>query len=308
LNKNHLVYLCIVVALISIIVYFLYYNTTLLYRQQTVLKGTDKFDIKEIYPTKEGGREWFIDMDNPKKDSLFSITNDIPLVKNTGDGSWSVNNSMIRMNVITTKGYSPWKNIEMTGYVKVISSSPLINQNKSSNSKDNKNNNRDSDSEESSNIVDVDWRARGGVHNSKNPCKGTALNGGIYSDGTVTWKKEIWHTGGYTDARGTNKVTNSLYDRWIGWKVVMYNIQNNKAVKMESYLDNKNNNQWLKVADLIDNGGWYANSPNALFYSAGCDKPKDYIITNGGPIATFRADNAELNFKNLSIREIQTPS
>jgi hypothetical protein len=74
---------------------------------------------------------------------------------------------------------------------------------------------------------------------------------------------------------------------------------------MESYLDDKNNNDWKKVADLIDNGGWYTSSPDSVFYSAGCGKPKNYIITNAGPIATFRADNAELNFKDLSIREIQ---
>jgi hypothetical protein len=236
-------------------------------------------------------------MDNPIKDPSFSITDDIPIKKNNKYDSWSINGSNIRMNVITPKGYSPWKNIEMTGYVKITS---LINQTKSITKGDNNN-------EENDNNVDVDWRARGGVHNNKDPCEGTALNGGIDIDGTVSWKKEIWHTGGYTDARGNNKVTNSISDKWIGWKVVMYNIQNNNAVKMESYLDDKNNNQWLKVADLIDNGGWYANSPDSIFYSADCGKPKDYIITNGGPIATFRADNVELNFKNLSIREIQPP-
>jgi hypothetical protein len=236
-------------------------------------------------------------MDNPIKDHLFSITDDTPINRNIKDDSWLINGSNIRMNVITPKDFAPWKNIEMTGYVKITSS---INQTKSIIKEDNNN-------EENNNIVDVDWRARGGVHNSKYPCEGTALNGGIDIDGIVSWKKEIWHTGGYTDARGTNKATNSISDKWIGWKTIIYNIENNKAVKMESYLDDKNNNQWSKVADLIDNGRWYANSPDALFYSAGCGKPKDYIIKNGGPIATFRADNVELNFKNLSIREIQPP-
>jgi hypothetical protein len=36
----------------------------------------------------------------------------------------------------------------------------------------------------------------------------------------------------------------------------MYNIDNDKAVKMESYLDDQNNNHWKKVTDLVDNGGW----------------------------------------------------
>jgi uncharacterized membrane protein len=34
----------------------------------------DKFGIKEIYPTKPGGREWFVNMDEPRSDGLFFIT------------------------------------------------------------------------------------------------------------------------------------------------------------------------------------------------------------------------------------------
>jgi len=38
--------------------------------------GTDtlnKFATKKIYPTSKGGREWFVNMNNPKNDSIFSI-------------------------------------------------------------------------------------------------------------------------------------------------------------------------------------------------------------------------------------------
>ena len=64
--------------------------------------------------------------------------------------------------------------------------------------------------------------------------------------------------------------------KWIGWKVVMYNIEvnNNTAVKMESYLDINNDGKWLKVIDLIDNGGWYARYSDTEFYGAGCDRLK----------------------------------
>jgi len=47
-------------------------------------------------------------------------------------------------------------------------------------------------------------------------------------------KREIWHTGGYIDERDKAKVTDPILGRWIGWKVVMYNINNDTAVKMES--------------------------------------------------------------------------
>ena len=48
---------------------------------------------------------------------------------------------------------------------------------------------------------------------------------------------------------------------------------------MESYLDDKANNHWIKVADLIDDGGWYSNSSDSVFCSANCNNPKDYVIT-----------------------------
>src|ERR1051326_3285560 len=97
-----------------------------------------------------------------------------------------------------------------------------------------------------------------------------------------------------------NMAYRRLY-RWVGWKFVIYKINNNQAVKMESYLDSKNDNNWRKVTDIVDSGGWYAKSPDNVFYSANCGKHKDYIITNAGPIATFRADNIAMNFKDLSI-------
>ena len=45
------------------------------------------FKIKEIYPTKPGGREWFIDMANPQADRLFDP--DSPIFKEP-DGSWQI--------------------------------------------------------------------------------------------------------------------------------------------------------------------------------------------------------------------------
>ena len=87
--------------------------------------------------------------------------------------------------------------------------------------------------------------------------------------------------------------------------LVMYNIANDTAVRMQSYLDDNNNNQWVKVADIIDDGGWYADASDNEFYSADCGKPKDYIITDSGPTVTFRSDNIVWDLKNLSVREIQ---
>jgi hypothetical protein len=176
----------------------------------------DKFGIKKMYPTTQGGREWFIDMINPKSDGIFSITSNYNITKQR-DASWRIDAPMVRMNIDTLPGAEPWKNVEITGYAKVVSKSSPNNN------------------------TDLDWSARGGIQNSGIPCEGTALHGGLHIDGSVGWKKEIWQVGGYTAERAKAKVlTDSILGRWIGWKVVMYNINNDTAVKMESYIDDKN--------------------------------------------------------------------
>src|SRR5215208_8419159 len=113
---------------------------------------TDKFGIKKMYPTSEGGREWYIDMINPKSDRTFSITDHYNITKQT-DGSWRIDAPMVRMNVITPPAAEPWKNIEITGYAKVVSMSYP------------------------NNVTALDWSARGGrqnavVHVKVQPCMG----------------------------------------------------------------------------------------------------------------------------------------
>ena len=246
-----------------------------------------KFKIKEIYPTKQDGREWFINMDNPTGDGIFDPGS--PISKQP-DGSWQIvgrqTNSKfgneVRMNVDTPPRQGPWKNVEITGYAKVISA--------------------DSPDDH------LDGYARGGKHTPDAPCDGSALKGWLSIDGIASWVKEIWFPGGYTDQRDKVHAThddNPILGRWIGWKVVMYNVDTNRAVRMESYLDDQDNNHWRKITSLVDSDGWYARGSDQEFYSAGCGKPKDYIITNSGPITTFRSDNMSWDFADLSVREIQ---
>jgi hypothetical protein len=261
--------------------------------------GVDKFGIKEIYPTTEGGREWYVNMANPKNDPIFSLGSNQSIIKqnSSNDGhdgsgiSWRITNPQVRMYVDTPPGSAQWKNVEVTGYVKINKTNVTTAEHYQDDIPDH-----------------IAWLARSGVHSNKAPCNGTALSGAIRDDGTVGWKKEIWFTGGYTNETAKAKPTNSIADRWIGWKVVVYNIDNNdKAVKMESYLDDKNDNHWVKVTNLTDSGGWYADRSDKEFYSVNCGRPKDYVITNSAPRVVFRADNMILDFKNLSVREIEPP-
>jgi hypothetical protein len=247
--------------------------------------STDAFGIHEIYPTAPGGREWFIDMNNPTSDGVFDPGT---AITRNPDGSWRVSGEdngkyQVRMNVNTPAGFKEWKNVEITGYARVAVSFP---PNPGHNA--------------------LTWYARGGVHSISAPCDGTSLKGRLHVGGGADWLKEIWHAGGYTSPLGKTNATDLVTGRWIGWKVAIYNIDNDTAVKMESYIDDSVTNSWRQVSSLTDRGGWYASDSDAEFYSIDCGKPKDYIITNSGTTATFRSDRIVWDFKSLSVREIAT--
>jgi hypothetical protein len=81
---------------------------------------TDRFGISEIYPTKTDGREWYVNMDNPKDDRSFYASSNISVTRQS-EGSWQVTNPEVRLNVITLPGQDEWRDVEMTGYVMVLS-------------------------------------------------------------------------------------------------------------------------------------------------------------------------------------------
>lgn len=66
--------------------------------------GVDKFGIKEIYPTKSNGDEWYMNMNDIIHDPRTSFTASKPITKNP-DGSWKVSSTKVRFNVYTSSGY-----------------------------------------------------------------------------------------------------------------------------------------------------------------------------------------------------------
>jgi hypothetical protein len=264
----------------------------------------DIFDVSKIYPTADGGREWFVNMSNPVNSSHFSEWGGFELIKQN-DGSWRVNSTHVRLVVETPQNMTKWKNVEITGYAK-LSLPTSVNSTSSFGSNSN---NSAMHSNESGEFEDFAFIGRSGRHSSQTPCEGTAYVGGLHTEGMVGWKKEIWHTGGYTEERANNLVTKPFLDRWVGWKVIIYNLEvnNQTAVKLESYLDDYNNDSWKKVTELIDSGGWYSRSSVEEFFSADCGKMRDQIIAEPGPYVIFRSDGLILDFKNLSVREINPP-
>ncbi len=256
----------------------------------------DQFGIIKLYPSKNNGEEWFINMDNPLSDSRFNPQNTI--TKNP-DGSWKMKSTQVRMNVYTSTGYNSaniptldhsviaskgymlapndWRNFEMTQYVKV-NTSP---------SDDN-----------------FAPYGRGGRHTGSGPpegCEGSSIKGDVFFSGKVRFAKEQWHVSYvFTNIK---TATGSIVDKWVGIKFIVYNfVENNKVVvKTELWLDTNNNGNFVKVDENVDRGGWGTEG-------TACGGAPDQIISWGGPITTFRWDTAtDVDFKNLSVREIMPP-
>ena len=256
-------------------------------------KDPDKSGIREIYPTKPNGEEWFIRPSHPEKDPRFSPQTG--LIPNS-DGSFKIKSTKVRMGVFTSSGYKPnliqtldhskiaskgymqspndWRDVEITGYIKLNSGS-------------------------GDNFA---WYARGGRHTgfgSPEGCEGVAYKGDLYFDGQTRWTKEQWHTGGYVFSDYL-KGTGSIKGKWVGFKSIMYNFDHSgkTSVKLEIWLDKENTNQWIKVNERVDTGGWGNNGRE-------CGGTPDQIITWGGPIASFRWDSAsDVDIRDFSVREI----
>ena len=246
----------------------------------------DSFGVEKIYQTKQGGNEWYVNMDDPTS-TLRNVRN-VAFEKNP-DGSWHVSARQIRM-----EAWSPanekWHNVEITMYAKMdagTSASDLLQM-----------------------------YSRGGHHSNSDPCSGSAYKARLYEDGRAAWTKEVTHPA-YAHNRGVVDVAGSLEDKWVGFKAVIYNFEENgnTYVRMESYIDedvtdeNGNlvvGNNWKLASVVEDKGGW--GTPDGDFADS-CGRARDEILTGPGGsgnqnVAAWRSDNMEWSFKYLSAREI----
>jgi hypothetical protein len=256
--------------------------------------GTDLFGVAMLYPSKPGGEAWTLARD-PTLDVRFDPGG---FISRNADGSWKMRDSHVRMEVYTSqgdgsaalatthpgqlaqRGYmrapNDWKNVELTGYVKVNSTLSATES--------------------------LSWSARGGRHTERARCEGSAYKGALSFDGSVRWVKEAWHSRDEPSPLSQGVIP-PLYGRWVGFKAVMRNVtvEGRAAVRLELWLDDDADRlRWTKVYEMVDSGGWGGDASR-------CGGASDGLpLTWGGPIATFRWDGADdVDFKWLSVREIQ---
>lgn len=295
--------------------------------------GTDRFGVRQLYPTAVGGRVWFL----PDNAETKSAEWDPDGATKVGDGVFN-NHGQVRMTVKSPTGSAWWRNVEMTGYVRY----------------------RRERIEDPPQRPTWSWYARGERHtsnfvvagaeyNDRVPapdgtvtppgyglykdqaslnarCLGTAYHGNLYPpyEGTqhytagpatrVKIEKEISHVAGYTNPNPECAVDASLKngrlgEGWFGLKVVIRNFAGNRSVKTELWLDREANNNWSLLAEKADTGDWFATSSATNPPIDGCGSPPfNYqtfqVLTWAAPWVTFRSDNVDWDFKSLSVREI----
>jgi hypothetical protein len=93
----------------------------------------------------------------------------------------------------------------------------------------------------------------------------------------------------------------STMNKWVGFKGIVYN-QHDGSIKLESYVDKDNNNNWQKAEEMVDKGDWGNDMTHCNARTPGA------LINWGSPMVIFKSNGVAYDFKKLSVREIVPPA
>ena len=281
--------------------------------------AVDEFGVKKIYPTISAGREWYLPADPTVSDGEWTPHD---LVKGPEPGSVTIMGSP-RIDVVSPKGKAWWRNVEITAYLrygKVDTTDPSQQPHWTFYARGERHTTKTTADPSTINggvsapTGTAVWPGYpyAGLSSIDARCLGTSLKGFMWPDGRVEWKKEISHTAGYTAGLGikTAVAGGVIKSGWFGFKVVIRNVDADKHVHLESYVDADASGAWVKATEVDDLGAWNAQAPpSGTALLDGCDAApfgykNDTVITWAGPNVTFRVDNLDYDFKWASAREI----
>jgi hypothetical protein len=110
----------------------------------------------------------------------------------------------------------------------------------------------------------------------------------------------MWHVN--YDIKSYSGITiGSTMNKWIGFKGIVYNLPDG-SVKLESYVDKDNNNNWQKATEFVDKGNWGDDMSHCNAKTDGA------AITWGSPMVIFKSNGVTYDFKNFSVRQIVPPT
>lgn len=253
----------------------------------TAHAATDPFGIEEIYDTDNKELEWYMEDDDPEPSDddyddgtpfHFGTLETIEDLDEVEDGVWKMDVTTgseehgVRMHV-NGPDDEEWKDVEITGYFKLLDSSDQITM----------------------------IARHGESYHDEGGCEALGYYGMVSADGDAFFKKKLYHSdGGYSDRVAEEEdAIDDLEDEWVGVKFMAYNIGDDE-VKLELWADEGNkDNDWEKIAGYTDGGDLEING------NSDCDRSRDHVIDEAQARVSFRLDDSEFEFKDLSVREIE---
>ena len=285
-----------------------------------------KEKIYPIYQDKPNGEYYRFNNKNPNDlRQIDERKNKVIFSERNSDGSWKVGKGITRIGIFTKQagiltqqemmkriktwnfsildkqGYwlypSDFKNIEFTVVFKML------------------------EAEKRDQAISVVSRSI--IHDSKEEeikeylnayCGGSSYHNNISEDGKLQMKKEQYHADYVIDNPNEKINLGNLTNKKIGFKAIVYNFDNNSKVKLESFVDTKNEGKgpYIKVHEKIDDGKWGFDSTEAINATkAKMDEcgaiTKGAIISWGSPKIILKTNNLNFDIYDIEVREIIPP-
>jgi len=333
----------IILGLVSIgIVYFIEISASSLQppsSSETTLDDNSKnksaVNIPHIYPNKVNEEIYRFNNIQPNDLTQVNETDD-PTVfsQKNPDKSWRVDSGKTRIELFTKSagtlseeqlkerakswnydelqkiGYwinpDDWRNVEVTLVFKFITSP------KNTTNEDDKSNNE----HDISIVTRSLFHDSDSAYNDKNNnnirvkdlrqsyyCGGSSYHNNVSNEGHVKMKKEQFHVKYDSEDYSTDVNLGNLSNKIIGVKAIVFNSDDNKKVKLETWVDtvNQGKGPYKKVLELIDKGKW-----GKFMKICGANKKGD-MISWGSPDIVIKTNDNVFDIYDVEVREIIPP-
>ena len=131
-------------------------------------------------------------------------------------------------------------------------------------------------------------------------CGGSSYHNNISNAGQVKMKKEQYHVK-YDSGEYVN--LGNLDNKIIALKAIVFNSEDNKKVKLETWVDtvNQGKGPYKKVHELIDKGKW------GEFMKICGAKKKGAVISWGSPDIVIKTNENVFDIFDMEVQEIIPP-
>ncbi|MGI9010864.1 MAG: hypothetical protein ACR2F1_06730 [Nitrososphaeraceae archaeon] len=281
--------------------------------------------IPQIYQKAANGSTYKFNSTNPNAKTQLDEEKDTNIfTKKNNDGSWRIDGGKPRIDIFTKDAgvlsnkqilqenfsnsivqswnyselkdigywYKPtdWKNVEISLIFKLIDSS------------------RSKGNQHDLSLVtrSISHSVMYGETSKGDPpfyCGGSSYHNNLSNDGNVRMKKEEFHVDYERERYNPNIQLGEIYNKIIGFKGVVYNI-NDTSVKMETWVDlnNAGKGPYKKIHEKIDNGDWGDNMKVCGARTNG------QAITWGSPLVIIKSNDFKFDIYDIQINEIIPPS